>query len=301
MIRRIASPQWYIEDKKFIDYAVSHYLGVYFNENHDETLSNFTEMVYYSTRWWKRIRAIFALEFYLHFSNKKLEDIQIDDDIVKVCIAIECLHSYSLVHDDLPCMDNDTYRRWELTTWKKYWETNAVLVWDLLNSLSFEILWDLDNTEIWYKLISMFWRSVWLHWMLWWQVLDLYYEKHPKIVTTEKLIETHNKKTWALITFSMMSWILLSDYKWSITDFVKFSNYVWLAFQVKDDILDKEWTFEETGKSVWNEQKWFIELIWLNESEKYLHKLTKDALAIIAPYNIPNIEFLVKYLAKRKR
>ncbi|MDR1945451.1 MAG: polyprenyl synthetase family protein [Candidatus Peribacteria bacterium] len=57
------------------------------------------------------MRAIFALEFYLIISNKKFEEIDFDDDIIKLCIAIEFLHAYSLIHDDLPAMDNDDYRR----------------------------------------------------------------------------------------------------------------------------------------------------------------------------------------------
>ena len=86
------------------------------------------------------MRAIFALEFYLHFSQKNLSSLSKHDDILKYCCALEFLHAYSLIHDDLPCMDNDEYRRGELTVWKKYGEANAVLIGDTLNSLAFEIL-----------------------------------------------------------------------------------------------------------------------------------------------------------------
>jgi geranylgeranyl diphosphate synthase type II len=57
---------------------------------------------------------------YLSFSKKQLSEIDFNDDIVQLLVAIECMHAYSLVHDDLPCMDNDEYRRGQLTTWKKY-------------------------------------------------------------------------------------------------------------------------------------------------------------------------------------
>lgn len=300
-MRIIPMPEWFLEDIKFMNYAVTSYLDTYFSENKNEVLWDFSEAVYYSTRWWKRIRAVLALEFYMHFSWKTLEEITIDDDIVKVCVAIECLHSYSLVHDDLPCMDNDLYRRGELTTWNKYSEHDAILVWDLLNSFAFETLASLKDKKTWFELLAMFWRAVWFYWMVWGQVLDLFYEKPPSNITLEKLIETHNRKTWALITFSILSWIMLSWYKWELDKYVHFWQHVWLAFQVKDDILDKVWTFEETGKSVWNEQKWFVELIWIEKSEKYLKQLIKESLEIIDPLKSEHIEFLVRFISKRKR
>jgi geranylgeranyl pyrophosphate synthase len=74
------------------------------------------------------LRAILALEFYLQLSGKDFSDIKQDDDIMRLCVAIEAIHAYSLIHDDLPCMDNDELRRGEATVWKKYGEYKAVLV-----------------------------------------------------------------------------------------------------------------------------------------------------------------------------
>ncbi len=93
----------------------------------------------------KKIRAIFALEFYLVLSWKKISEIWNNDDIIKFCLALEFVHAYSLVHDDLPCIDNDDIRRSEPTVWKKFSENDAVLVWDLLNTLSFELLSDISS------------------------------------------------------------------------------------------------------------------------------------------------------------
>lgn len=299
-------PSWYNEYKQKIEDSIKDYLDNYFLENNNEILNDFKEQVYYSVAWGKRIRSILALEFYLLFSNKTLIDIELESkeelhDIIKFCIALEFLHSYSLVHDDLPAMDNDSFRRWELTTWKKYWEANWVLVWDLLNSLAFEILGELKDQIVWLELIKKFWKSVWLYGMIWWQVLDLYYEKNSKDLTLEKLVEVHNKKTWALIEFSVFWWILLSGFKWSLEKYLDFWKKIWLAFQVKDDLLDVEWTKEETGKSVWWEQKGFVYFIWIEKTRKYLNELAEVCLTTISSLKSQKLEFLVWYIRDRKK
>jgi geranylgeranyl pyrophosphate synthase len=211
------------------------------------------------------------------------------------------LHAYSLIHDDLPAMDNDDYRRWELTTWKKYWEANGILVWDLLNSLAFETLWNIENKEIWMELIKRFWQAVWFYWMVWWQVLDLHFEKNSNEVNFEKLLETHNKKTGALITFSIIWWILLWWYTWNLEKYLNFWREIWLAFQVKDDLLDVEWTFEETGKSVGWEKKWFIHLIWIEKSKEYLKTLIDNCLENIKDLKSEKLNFLVEYIGNRRK
>lgn len=299
-------PSWYNEYKQKIEDSIKDYLDNYFLENKNDILNDFKESIYYSVSWWKRIRSILALEFYLLFSNKTLVDLDLESkdeihDIIKFCIALEFLHSYSLVHDDLPAMDNDDYRRWELTTWKKYWEANWVLVWDLLNSLAFEILSELKDQIVWIKLIKRFGNSVWLYGMIWWQILDLYYEKNNKDLTLEKLIEVHNKKTWALIEFSVYWGILLSGFKWNLEKYLDFWKKIWLAFQVKDDLLDVEWTKEETWKSVWWEKKWFVYFIWIEKTKNYLNELVDICLDTIKILKSQKLEFLVSYIRDRKK
>ena len=302
-------PTWYKKYKTFIEDNIEIYLDKYLkkNKNNSEALQKFEEVIRYSIKWGKKIRAILALEFYLIFSNKKIEEIKKSDNIILFCIALELLHAYSLVHDDLPAMDNDILRRWEKTTWKKFWETNAILVWDLLNSLSFEVL-----TDIWdISLIKYFWKAVWINWMLWGQVLDLYYENNPKNLNLENLIETHNKKTWELIKISILWWIILAnldldkDNKINKIDILKYWEFwekLGLAFQIKDDILDVEWTKEETGKSVWDsEEKWFVYFLWSKETHKYLDKLILDSKNIIWELNSKKLNFLVEYIWNRKK
>lgn len=303
-------PVWYDEYKTFIDKSVDIYIRSFLDKEININLDNFKEAVIYSTIGWKRLRSILALEFYLIFTWKKLSDIKIDDNIVKLFVAIEFLHSYSLVHDDLPCMDNDELRRWQLTTWKKFWETDATLVWDLLNSLASELIGEIWLVEI----HNHFSKAIWLSWMLWGQVLDIYYENNPLSVNLERLIETHNKKTGALIDTSIVSAIFLAksesiefiENHENLNDFIiNYSDFgydLWLAFQIKDDLLDEEWTFKETGKSVWSwEKKWFIHLLWLDESKIYLNKVLDRCFSYSEKLNSEKIDYLIKYIATRKK
>lgn len=291
-------PTWYNDYKKLIETSLNNYLEKYFSAEKNTWLDVIKEATLYAVSGWKRLRAILALEFYLSFSKQDFQDIQNDDDILKFCIALEILHAYSLVHDDLPAMDNDILRRWELTTWKKYWETNGILVWDLLNSLAFEVL-----SEIWnIYLIQLFGEAVWLKWMLWWQVLDLYYESNPEKLTLKHLKEVHNKKTGALIKVSIIGGLLLANS--SQENLLKFASYwekIGLAFQVKDDILDVEWTREKTGKSVWGEQKGFVYFLGLEKSKVFLINLVKESLNIIQDLHSEKLEFLTKYIWERKK
>ncbi len=294
-------PNWYENYKNFIEKSLKNYLENYFNKKeYSSVLSDIKDASLYAVSGWKRIRAIFALEFYLILTWKKIEDISQNDDIMKFCIALEIIHAYSLVHDDLPAMDNDSFRRWELTVWKKFWEANGILVWDLLNTLSFEVLSEIDDEKNWLKLVKLLSNSTWFFGMIGWQVEDIFYEKNFEKLDLEKLISLHNKKTWALIITSVLGWILLS---WKELDkkYEVYAKNIGLAFQIKDDILDVEWTIEETGKSVGWEKKWFVYFLGLKKSKEYLQKLTKENLEIIWDLQSEKLEFLTKYISNRKK
>ncbi len=304
-------PSWYDKYKLFIDKSIEIYFLNYFENTNNLGFDEFKEACVYACKWWKRVRAILALEFYIIFSWKKFEEIHYEDDITKYLIAIEILHAYSLVHDDLPCMDNDTIRRWELTTWKKYNETTATLVWDMLNTLSIDLV-----NSIWsQKLTSYFAKSAWFEWMLWWQVLDLYYERNSWQLTYEFLKLTHDKKTWALIDASIVGWIYIAEKIFAdredilkqnldlfLNDYNDFWYNVWLAFQIKDDLLDVEWTAEETWKSVWSwEKKWFVHFLWLEKTHKELNRIMDSLFLKSELLHSEKIDFLLKYIATRKK
>lgn len=296
-------PNWYGEYKDFIEDSILKYLDNYFwNNDLWAPLNEFKESIYYSLKWWKKIRAIFALEFYLILSWKKLKDLDVEDDIVKFCIALESVHAYSLVHDDLPAMDNDIYRRWELTTWKKFWEANWVLAWDMLNTFWFEILSQINDKNNAIELIKILSNSIWFFWMIWWQVEDLYYEKNFLELDLDKLSSLHNKKTWALIKTSILGWVILSWKNEYLKNIEKFAENIWLSFQIKDDILDVEWTLETTWKSVGGEIKGFVYFHWIEKSKEILEKLTFESLEILKNFENNNkLMFLTEYIRDRSK
>lgn len=295
-------PNWYNTYKDFIENSLNNYLKEYFKkEQYEEYLNEITFWVFYAVAGWKRIRSILALEFYITLTWKTIFDIDINDDIVKFCISLELIHAYSLVHDDLPAMDNDEFRRWELTTWKKFWETNWILIWDLLNTLSFEVLTWISDSTIWLRLVWLLSYSIWFFGMIGWQVLDLYFERNISKLNLEKLFSLHNKKTWALIVASILGWIILSKKNIDNKLFEKYARNIGLAFQIKDDILDVEWTFEETWKSVGWEQKWFVYFLSIEKSKEYLKNLILESLEIIKTLHSEKLEFLTKYIEERKK
>jgi len=294
-------PTWYNEYKNLIENSIDSYLNEYLNREVSKPLENFKEVIKYSVSWWKKVRAILALEFYLLLTGKEIYNIKENDDIMKFCISLEFMHAYSLIHDDMPAMDNDELRRGNPTVWKKYWESDAMLAWDLLNTLSFEILSDIMNPSNALMLIKLLASSTWFYWMLWWQVEDLYFEKNIWELDLQKLKSMHSKKTGALIKSSILWWVLLSENLENFSNYSKYADNIWLAFQIKDDILDEEWTKENTGKSVGWEQKWFVHFLWLEKSKKELNTLIKDSLTLISELNSEKLLFLTNYIWNRQK
>lgn len=295
-------PEWYGEYKHKVDILTQQFLKKYIqNANPTLPLDEFMEVLKYSVQWGKRFRSVLALELYLQLSEKDISSIQDDDDIVKFMIAVEYIHSFSLIHDDLPCMDNDEYRRGHLTVWKKFWEYKAVLAGDTLNTLAFEILSEIQDPLIWQKLVKLLSKSTWVLWMIWWQIEDIYFENHFDEVTHDILEKLHFKKTGQIIIASILGAVILAQKEEKIEEFRKFGQDIGLAFQIKDDILDVEGDFEETWKSVGNEKKWFVYTLWIEKSKNQLDTLIKNCHNIIAPLKSEKLNFMVDYVKVRKK
>lgn len=301
-------PIWYLEYRDFIEKNISIVLDKYL----EKKLSNhgievFRQAVFYANQWWKKMRWLLALEFYLSLTWKNISQVTEDEDVIKLIVAIEILHAYSLIHDDLPCMDNDDFRRWSPTCWKKYWEYNAVLVWDLLNTLAFEILSDMNNSEHAIETIKLLSSHVGFSWMIGWQVSDMYFEADFKKLSYKDLIELHNKKTWMLIKASVLCGVIVAGKSHKQDEFLAFWEKLWLAFQIKDDLLDVEWTFEETWKSVCSlesgifEQKWFVYFMWIEKTKVELESLIIDCKNVAIKLKSEKLEFLVQYVSERKK
>ena len=301
-------PSWYTEYRDLIEKNIFSYLDKYIEKNvSNNWLEIFRQALFYSNQWWKKIRSLLALEFYLSLTGKKISDIKEEDDIIKIAVAIEILHAYSLVHDDLPCMDNDEYRRGIKTCWNKYWEYNAVLVWDLLNTLAYEILSDMKNSEHAIEIIKLLSSHTGFNGMIWGQVSDMFFENNTEKLSYSDLIELHTKKTWKLIKASVICGIIAAWKSHNADVFMRFWEKIWLAFQIKDDLLDVEWTFEETGKSVWMretwdfEQKWFVYFMWIEKTKMELESLIIDCRNVAKQLWSEKLEFLVQYIANRKK
>jgi geranylgeranyl pyrophosphate synthase len=294
-------PSWFIEYKAFIETSIDTYFDTYLSMPMSAPLEKFKEVVRYSCKWWKKLRAILALEFYLNLSQKSFSDIKIDDDIIKFCTAIEIIHAFSLVHDDLPCMDNDELRRGEATTWKKFSEYEAVLVWDMLNTLGFEILSDIKDSEVSQALSKLMSHSIGFYGMVGGQIEDMYFEENISELDENILKNLHYKKTGKLIEASILWGIILSWEKWNIDIFKDFWRKLGLAFQIKDDLLDVEWTPEETGKSVWWEEKGFVYLSWVDTTRKILRDMITDCKWISEKLWSEKINFIVEFVENRTK
>ncbi len=298
-------PNWYIKRRDFVETEIKSYLQNKLKNSKVKWLQDFKEALLYACEWWKKLRAILALEFYLTLKNttfsKFLKEKENHTDIINFTLALEFAHAFSLVHDDLPCMDNDILRRWKETVWKKYGEWQALLVWDTLNTLSFEVISELKNPKISTQLSNLLSKAIWFDWMAWWQVMDLYFEENPSEVSISKLIELHNKKTWALIKTSVQWAVLVSGRLGFLHKLTPFWEKLWLAFQIKDDILDVEWNFENTGKSVGWEEKWFVYFLGLEESKNKLKNLLNECESSISLLKSKNIKFLVNYIGERTK
>ncbi len=160
-------------------------------------------------------------------------------DVLPAAAAIEMIHTFTLIHDDLPCMDNSSLRRGKPTSHKKFGEEIALLAGDALNSLAFNIV--AENPKVVIELSSA------VNKVIYGQVLDLAAEK--KKVSLNELIKIHKNKTAALIVASVRSAAILSRAnKKQINLLSQFACEMGLAFQIADDILDFVSTPEVVGK-----------------------------------------------------
>ena len=195
--------------------------------------------------------------------------------------AVECIHAYSLIHDDLPCMDDDDIRRGKLTTHKKFGESTAVLAGNSLLTLAFEILSDPkfninNNKKI--SLINLISQSSGHQGIAGGQFLDLNYER--KKVSKQKVIDMEIKKTGKLFSFSCLSPVILTNKKDQIKKFSIIGEKIGLLFQIADDLIDYSSTSKTAGKKTNKDSKrgkaTLISLLGYKNAIKYASKLKKE-------------------------
>ncbi len=215
--------------------------------------------------------------------------------------AIELIHSYSLVHDDMPCIDNDEYRRGRKTTHAVYGETTALLTGDgLLNyayetaTMAFKDTHDPIKTGRALRILA---KKAGIFGMVGGQAVDVDVEKTGSELTKEKLLYIHENKTGALIEASMMIGGILSEAEDSdIKKLEEAALEIGIAFQIRDDILDVVGTFEELGKPIGsdkeNEKETYVTLFGFEKAKEDVEKYSERAINILNSFDKKN-EFLI--------
>ena len=231
-------------------------------------------MLYSLNAGGKRVRPLFVLAVMDHFNVE-------DDAAYTVGAVIEMIHTYSLIHDDLPGMDNDDLRRGKPTCHKQFDEATAILAGDaLLNeSMNVIIRMDLDDA-LKVEVIRYLYNASGLGGMIYGQQQDMYFETHT--ATLDELQAIHHDKTGALISVPMKIAGLIAKKE----DADKLENIgfkLGLAFQIQDDILDVTSTTETLGKKVGsdiaNHKSTYVSLIGLETSQKRVEELFEECLA----------------------
>ena len=199
--------------------------------------------------------------------------------LIRVGAAIECIHAYSLVHDDLPCMDNDKIRRGKPSTHIKYGESTAVLAGNSLLTLAFEILSDPNfkiNEKIKVKLVEKLSKFAGHEGIAGGQFLDLSFEKRK--IPKSRIIEMQIKKTGKLFGFCTMVPSVIKNKNTKIVNiFDKIGSDIGLLFQIKDDLIDYSGSTKKVGKKTKKDLKkgkaTLISLLGYKNTIKYASKL----------------------------
>jgi geranylgeranyl diphosphate synthase, type II len=261
-------------------------------------------MLYSLNAGGKRFRSILSMISYDTFCDTK------DYNKIKpLFLALEMIHTYSLIHDDLPCMDDDDLRRGKPTNHKVYGEDIATLAGDGLLTYSFSLLCKLsksfDSKNV-LNLISYISCASGINGMLGGQVLDIKNSKN-KNIDLEYLKKTSLNKTGALIRASLVGPLILLNIEDNIIKrFEKFGDLIGLSFQVVDDILGVSSSKEKLGKSinidVRNDKLTFVDLFGLKESKIFAKELIENSKKEIKDFDKTGLlSDLADYVVKRSK
>lgn len=221
--------------------------------------------------------------------------------------AIECLHTYSLIHDDLPSMDNDDLRRGKPTVHKAFDEATAILVGDGLQALAFEWVSETDGLSDTQKikLVKLLSKSVGFDGMVGGQAMDIAAE--GKSLDVSALKEVHLRKTGALIEASVLAGAICGEANAEqIEALGRFSRNIGLAFQVMDDVLDvtasSETLGKTAGKDIAADKSTYVACMGVDAASAYANDLLNEALALLYPFGqaADALSALSKLLVHRK-
>ncbi len=260
----------------------------------------FKSMKYTVTLPGKRLRPVMCLETCRMFGGNY-------EDAIPTACAIEMLHSQTLIHDDLPCMDNDMYRRGQLTNHMVFGEANAVLAGDALLTFAPQII--LKNSknlgaEKLIKIMEEYFQAGGAYGVIAGQVVDIESEKLMQAFEygkdDEQLPEIldyiHTHKTADLFKLALRTGAIIADATdKQIEDITEFGQVLGVAFQIADDILDETSTFEEMGKTMGKDKEegklTYTSLYGLEKAKKDLNDLIDKCYEIINRNNLKSEVF----------
>ena len=261
-------------------------------------------MVYSAIAESKMVRA--GLIFASAEINSSLER----DSVITLAASIELMHTYSLIHDDLPCMDDDDIRRNQPSNHIKYGEANAVLSGDALQALSYEIICNdiylSDNNKV--KALKLLSQACGKNGMVLGQHLDIENENNLAKTDQENLDHIHQLKTGKLIECSILFGQINNDLNDSeLQNFKSFSRKLGLAFQIIDDVLDVTESSENLGKNnnsdIKNNKDTYVNIIGIEPSRARAKSLIESSIADLNNNNLTNTDKLVDiayYLIERR-
>jgi geranylgeranyl diphosphate synthase type II len=251
----------------------------------------------------KRLRPMLMQETYRLFGGSS-------DIIEPFMAAIEMIHTYSLIHDDLPAMDNDDYRRGRKTTHVVYGEAMGILAGDALLNFAFEtackgLMQDVGNPAV-ARAVQILAQKAGIYGMLGGQVVDVESEGQP--LEREKLDFIYDLKTGALIEASMLVGAVLAGASEKEQQVIlQVAKDVGLAFQIQDDILDVTSDMETLGKPIGSDEKnhktTYVTIRGLAQAQKDVEKISERALEGVASLSEENVFLneLIRYLIHRKK
>ena len=252
----------------------------------------------YATVGGKRIRAFLVME------SARLHGIS-DDAAGPVAAAVEALHAYSLVHDDLPAMDDDDLRRGMPTCHVQWSEATAILAGDALQTLAFALLTEkrIGDAEARLRLASGFADAVGARGMVWGQALDIAAETASAPLDLAAIKRLQGAKTGALIRFSACAGPMIAMADTAALD--DYARSLGLAFQIVDDILDVTGDEDVTGKRVGKDQAagkaTFPSLLGLQGAKDEARRYIRKAEAALEPYGeaAENLRDLARFVIER--
>ena len=247
----------------------------------------------------KRLRAFLVIHSCNIFEVQK-------DTAIQAAIAIECLHAYSLVHDDLPCMDDDELRRGKPTVHVKWDEATATLTGDALQALAFELIASLPHTDAIriVELLKKLAKASGMQGMVLGQAQDIQAEKSEFNLNINDITSLQQNKTGALIEWSAISGAILSNH--DDRKLLDYAKSIGLAFQIQDDILDIEGDAVLAGKRLQKDvsagKATFVSLLGIENAKLRAKELIEEAIDALSDYGdkAEPMRQVAKFIIERK-